>query len=141
MAQRNVRAETGNRIVVMFDGLQVGVMQSVRMSDDFAPEPLSGIGDIHALEYCPTMARHVLSVSYMVLKTGSMRRAGIALLNGDDALRGLVFDIEVLSKDDGSLLRKYSGCSYASGDLDVTKHTIVAASAMFNALDVVGQGG
>lgn len=141
MAQRNVRAETGNRIEVLFDDQRVGVIQSVRMSDDFAPEPLSGIGDIHALEHCPTMARHVLSVSYMVLKVGSLRRAGISALNGDDVLRGLVFDIVVLSKDDGSLLRKYVGCSYASGDLDVTKHTIVAASAMFNALDVVGDGG
>jgi hypothetical protein len=69
-----------------------------------------------------------------------MRAAGITALNGDFALRGLVFDIVVMSKDDGSVLKKYSGCSYASGDVDVSKHQIVMASAQFNALDTDGDG-
>lgn len=141
MAQQNLRTRSGNRIAVVYDGQQVGLIQSVRANDDYSPEPASGIGDIHALEYVSTMARHSLSVTYMVLKRGAMRQAGIAAINGDDMLRGLVFDIEILSKDDGELLRKYVGCSYASGDLEVSKHSIVMANAMFNALDVVGSGG
>ena len=77
--QKNIKARTGNRIVVMFDGKQIGAVQSVRMNDDYSPEPVSGIGDIHAQEYVPTMARHNLQVQTMVLKTGSMREAGIPL--------------------------------------------------------------
>lgn len=138
MAQTNLKTRSGNRIVVVFDGKQIGLVQSVRMSDDYAPEPASGIGDIHVQEYVPTMARHNLSVSTMVLNQGSMLAAGIAMENGDDVLQGLVFDIEVYSKDDGTLLRKYVGCSYASGDLEVNKHAIVMSSGTFNALDVVG---
>lgn len=141
MAQRNLKTRSGNRIVVVYDGKQIGLIQSVRMNDDYGPEPASGIGDIHVQEYVPTMARHSLSVTYMVLNRGAMRQAGIASVNGDDALRGIVFDIETLSKDDGELLRKYVGCSYASGDLEISKHAIVMANAMFNALDVVGDGG
>ena len=40
--------------------------------------------------------------------------------------------------DDGTLLRKYVGCSYASGSIDIQKHQIAVQSAQFNALDVVG---
>lgn len=134
----NVKVRSGNRIAVLFDGQEVGLLQSVSASDDYSPEPASGIGDIHAVEYVPTMARHSLNVSTMLLKKGAMMEAGIAMENGDAVLQGLVFDFEVYSKDDGTLLRKYSGCSYASGSLEVNKHAIIMQSGMFNALDVSG---
>lgn len=140
MATTNVKTRSGNRVTVRFDGREIGLVQSVRMSDDYAPEPASGIGDIHVIEYVPTMARHSLSVSTMVLFTGAMREVGISLENGDDALLGLVFDIVVESKDDGSELRKYLGCSFASGDVEVSKHAIIVSNAQFYALDVVGIG-
>lgn len=136
----NLKTRSGNRIVVTFGGVQIGLVQSVRLNDDYAPDAASGIGDIHVQEYVPTMARHNLSVSTMVLNAGSMRSAGVAMENGDAVLLGLVFDIEVYSKDDGTMLRKYMGCSYASGDVEVTKHAIVMSSGTFNALDVSGLG-
>lgn len=139
-ASQNLKTRSGNRIIVTFGGVQVGLVQSVRMNDDYSPEPASGVGDIHVQEYVPTMARHNLSVSTMVLNVGSLRAAGIAMENGDAVLQGLVFDIESYSKDDGTLLRKYIGCSYASGDIEVSKHAIVMNSATFNALDATGTG-
>ena len=138
MATTNQRVRSGNRIVITLDGKQVGLLQSVRMSDDYSPEAASGIGDIHVTEYVPGMARHTLSVSSMVLDRNTLRSNGIASENGDDMLVGRVFDIEVYSKDDGTLLRKYMGCSYASGDLEVQKHAIVMSSGTFNALNVSG---
>lgn len=138
MATQNLKVRSGNRIVPVFDGKSLGLIQSVRMNDDYGPEPASGIGDIHVVEHVPSMARHSLSVATMVLNTSSMREAGIAMENGDAVLQGLVFDIEVYSKDDGTLLRKYMGCSYASGDVEISKHAIVVASGQFNALDVSG---
>ncbi len=142
MAQfkENVKAQTGNRVVVLFGGDQVGAIQSVSMNDDYGPEAVSGIGDIHALEHAPTMARHTLSVSNMVLKKSNLRKAGISVINGDAVLRGLVFDFESYDKDTGELLRKYVGCSFASGSTDIQKHAILIASAQFNALDVTGDG-
>lgn len=134
----NLKVRSGNRIAVVFDGKQIGLIQNVSANDDYSPEPASGIGDIHVNEYVPTMARHSLSVSAMMLNKGAMLEAGIAVENGDGALQGLVFDFEVYSKDDGNLLRKYVGCSYASGSIDISKHAIVVQSAQFNALDVVG---
>lgn len=138
MATQNLRVRSGNRIVVKIDGKEVGLVQSVRMSDDFGPEPASGVGDIHVVEYVPTMARHSLNVSNMVLRTKNLRDQGIAVENGDEALRGMVMDFEIFDKDTGQLLRKYLGCSYASGDSEVTKHAILMQSGVFNALDVVG---
>lgn len=140
MAAQNQKTRSGNRIIVQFDGKKIGLIQNVRLNDDYSPEPASGVGDIHVQEYVPGMARHSISVSAMVLNTGSMRQAGIAAENGDAMLQGLVFDIVVQSKDDGSILRKYVGCSYASGDSEVSKHAIVMNSAQFNCLDVVGTG-
>lgn len=137
--QQNIKTRSGNRIVVVFDGKQLGLVRSVRANDDYSPEPASGIGDIHVQEYVPTMARHSLSVQQMVLIKGAMLEAGIAAENGDAMLNGLVFDLEVYSKDDGTLLRKYVGVSYASGDIDINAHQIVVQSGQFNALDVVGK--
>lgn len=136
--RENIKVRSGNRIVVLFGGTQVGLLQNVSASDDYSPEPASGIGDIHVQEYVPTMARHSLNVSSMLLKKGALLEAGAAVENGEGALKGLVFDFEVYSKDDGALLRKYIGCSYASGSLEVSKHAIVMQSGMFNALDVTG---
>lgn len=140
MASTNLKVRSGNRVVVKLDGKDVGLIQSVRMSDDYSPEPASGIGDIHVAEYVPTMARHSLSISNMVLFVGAMREAGLTALDGDDVLKGKVFDIVVYSKDDGSELRKYMGCSYASGDVEVNKHAILMSNGMFNALNVSGTG-
>lgn len=140
MATINLKARSGNRVVVQFDGKQVGLIQSVRANDDYQPAPASGVGDIHVQEYVPSMARHQISVSSMVLFKQNLRAAGITALNGDEVLQGNVFDIVVFSKDDGSELRKYTGCSYASGDVEVNKHAILLSNAQFNALDVAGTG-
>ena len=134
----NLKTRTGNLIVVTFGGVQVGLIQSVRLNDDYSPEPASGVGDIHVQEYVPTMARHSISVQVMALNAGALLASGAAAENGDAMLQGLVFDFEVYSKTDGTLLRKYVGCSYASGDVEVSKHAIVMQSGQFNALDVQG---
>lgn len=136
--KENIKVRSGNRIVILLGGEQVGMLQNVSAADDYSPEPASGIGDIHAQEYVPTMARHTLNVSSMLLKKGALLAAGAAVENGDGALQGLVFDFEVYGKDDSELLRKYTGCSYASGSLEVSKHAIVMQSGVFNALDVTG---
>ncbi|MBN3839279.1 hypothetical protein [Burkholderia sp. Ac-20349] len=123
---------------MQFDGNTVGLLQNIRMSDDYAPEPASGIGDIHAIEYVPTMARHTVTAETMILFNGALREMGIAPENGDAVLQGNVFDICVMSKDDGSILRKIMSCSFASGDTEISKHAILTSNCTFNALDVSG---
>jgi hypothetical protein len=140
MAATNLQTRSGNRIIVLLNSLQVGLLQSVRMNDDYSPEPASGIGDIHAIEYVPGMARHTLNVSAMVLNRGSLLAQGIVPDNANIVLTGIVFEIEAFSRDDGSLIRKYLGCSYASGDIEIAKHAIVMQSAVFNCLDVTSVG-
>lgn len=139
--KQNHKVRSGNRTVITYDGFQVGFVKSVRMNDDYSPEPASGIGDIHVGEWVPTMARHTITVSRLILETDKMRERGIFAENGDAVLQGLVFDMETYNKDDGALLRKYTGCSYASGDMEVSAHQILIGSGQFNALDVGGTGG
>lgn len=139
MARTNLLVHSGNRIIVRLDGKTVGLIQSVRASDDFAPEPASGIGNIEAQEYVPTMARHTVNVSMMTLKDKTLLSEAIAEENGGDTLRGRVFDIEIFEKNSGKLLRKYVDCKYASGDVEVTKHAIVVTNAVFMALSATGK--
>lgn len=136
----NVKTQSGNRVEVSFDGKVVGLLQNLRMSDDYGPEPASGIGDIHAIEHVPGMARHSLSASQMVLIKGALRDVGIAVENGDAVLKGNVFDVTVIQKDTQRTLRKYLGCSFASGDVEISKHAIVVSNIQLNALDVQGTG-
>lgn len=140
MATSNVQTHTGNRIVVEMDGKRVGLVQSVRMNDSYALEAASGIGDIHVVEHVPTKANHSLSVSTMVLFKKNLAQVGIVPENGDAALQGLVFDIVSYSRDTGQVLRKYTKCSYDSGDVDVSAHRIVTRSAQLKAIDVTGLG-
>ena len=140
MATVNLKARSGNKITVLYDGKMMGAVRSVTGSDDYSPEPVLGIGEIHVQEYVPTVARHTLAINGMVLIADNLRKAGIYAENGDDALKGNVFDILVQAKDDGAVLRKYSGCSYASGSVEVTSNAIVMNSGSMMALDVTGKG-
>ena len=138
MAQTNIKVRTGNRTVVLLDGKQVGLIQSVRSSDSYGLEGVGGIGDIHQQEYVPTTATHSLSIQQLVLYTGTLRQLGLTLENGDDALKGTVFDIVTMDKN-GETLRKYTGCSFDSGDLEISAHRVISASCQFKALDVSGK--
>lgn len=134
---QNVRSANVARILL--DGQEVGLLQNVRPSDDYGPDAASGIGDIHVQEYVPTMARHNISVGVMAIRKTSLYKLGIIPENGDAVMKGYVFDIEVFDKVDGTMLRKYINCNYASGDIEITKHAIIAHNCTFNGLDAAGQ--
>ena len=136
--QTNVRTHSANRVAIVMDGVEVGLAQSVRPSDNYAHDKASGIGDIHVQEHVPTMANHSITVTNMLLKNKNLRQQGLIPENGDSVLRGPVFDILVQDKDTGRVVRKYIGCTYDSGDLDIQKHAIISSSANFLALDVSG---
>jgi hypothetical protein len=76
--------------------------------------------------------------------------------NGDSVLRGLTFDMFIQGKapqgfktapgarggrqplqdsDLSKTVRVYMGCTFESGDIDVTKHQIIVQNASFRALD------
>ena len=141
MASEHRIVNSGNRIEVQLDGKMVGLIQSYRANDDYGHEPASGIGDIHVQEYVPSLARHQITVSTMVLFSKNLRDSGVAMENGDEVLKGLVFDIVVYGRDpkNAGMLRKYTQCSYTGGDVEVTKHAIVVSSAQFVALDASGK--
>lgn len=141
MAIPNVLVHTGNRIRVLFDDQEIGLIQSVRATEDYAPEPASGLGQIEVQEYIPTMARYNLAITGMALRKLNMIQLGIFAIDAAFTLQGLVFDIAVYDKSTGAaskLLRKYEAASFASGDLEFTKHAIVAQNANFVALRVAG---
>lgn len=138
--QTNLKVRSGNRTVVSIDGQDIGLIQTVRSNDDYGHEPASGIGDAKVVEYVAGQARHSLSVSKMVLLKELTRKAGIFAENSDAVLKGRVMDFTTYGKDESDILRKYTGCTFVSGDNEVTAHRIVTSNAQFMALDVYGTG-
>jgi hypothetical protein len=135
----NILARSSNVARVLISGEEVGLAQSVRMSDSYGHEPLSGIGDIHVAEHAPTLARHSVSVGYMALRSTSLYKLGIVPENGEQVLQGNVFDIEVFDKATNEVLRKYLTCSFDSGDVEVTRNAIIGYNCQFMATDVAGK--
>ena len=139
MAGSNRKVQTANRIWVSVGGSPLGLGQSVELHDDYQMEALQGIGDIHPQEFVPSAAVLTVTISEMVMLDSSMRASGASYTSPDDALRGVSHDIIVSSKD-GGMLRKYTGCFYTSGDVQVRKHAIVIANAIFKCMDASGAG-
>lgn len=143
MAIQNIVAHSGNLITLELDGKRFGTIQRMSCSDSYNPESVSGIGDIHSLEFVPSLAQHTITVEHAVLKVGAMRSLGVVGENGADRLKGMEFDIVIYEKGtDGAIkeLRKYRYCSFASGTINISAHRVVMSDATFNARDVVGLG-
>lgn len=158
--KQNVVVRASNRFTIVMGGKPVGMLQDLRCQDDYSPEPASGIGSIYVKEYVPTLARYTISTSQACMFKGALRQIGVSFQNGDDAMRGLVFDIEVHDRtieasvkdysstgtntpgleigaegEEGTLLRRYEKCSFASGDIEIRKHAIIITSATINACE------
>lgn len=145
MAKTNVQVLTGNRVLITVNNIKVGMLQSVRASDDYGHQETSEIGSILVKEYVPSLARHTVTAAQVQLKRESLEKQGIAFEAGDGiagagnfAMNGNVFDIVIIDKDTNAVLRTYKDCTFASGDIEITKHAIVARNATFLALTVSG---
>src|SRR3978361_1103160 len=96
MATQNQLTYSGNLITVELDTKVVGLIQSLRASDNFGLEAASGVGDIHNVEYVPSRADHSLSIQNMTLFTGNLRDVlGQLNENGDAVMQGWVFDVVI----------------------------------------------
>lgn len=130
---------TGNEVYVFFNNTRLDLVQSFRATDDYGFEPASGIGDIHVTEYVPTLARHAISISRFVLKRDTAVSLGIIQENGASALVNTPFDITVISKKTGAMLRKYLKSINNSGDIGLSAHRVIVTDANFVAIDASGQ--
>lgn len=140
MAQPNIKHFSGNTARILFDGIEVGTLYSVNCTDAYNLEAVSGIGDIHVQEHVPTVATHTITASTAVLRNKSLRSAGVAAENGDEALLGMEITIELFDVNSGASLRKYTGCSYEGGSVTVGKNTVVVTDGNWKARDASGVG-
>lgn len=152
MAEVNFQTHTGNRVEIQLDGRTIGLIQSLRCSENYGLEDASGIGSIEVVEHVPSKAVYSVSISNMALVRAHLRNQLAELNeNAEAVMRALVFDIVIFAKAApggpngpglaaGTRLREIIACSYDSGDIDVTAHRIIMQSAQFKALRVRGQG-
>lgn len=167
---RPAAAHTGNLIKILFDdNKEFGTVRSMRVQEDYSPEPVSGIGDIHIQEYVPTVARYTISVEYAVLNYRNLLSEGIVDEDGCIKMAEREFNIAIYSKvpsglsnsaigaaasvnalTDGTAMsacsvpnkepmRVYEYCSFASGSINIQAHQIVMSDATFHARRVRGK--
>jgi hypothetical protein len=127
-----------NTTRVVIDGIEVTLLADVRMEDDYAPEPVSGIGDIHMTEYYPTRAMHRATINGVIRRDEQRVADQIFLENGDAALERKTFEIELFDKRSGVMLRKLESAQHAGGNVSVTAHRIALMAANFVAIDATG---
>lgn len=151
MAEVNFQTHSGNRIAIRFDGRVVGLIQSLRVSENYGLEDASGVGSPEVVEHVASKAVYSVSVSNMALVRGNLRDVlGEMNENADAVMRSLVFDIIITSKGTptgplgglgaGTRLREIIGCSWDSGDTDISAHRITMQSGQLKALRVRGLG-
>lgn len=130
----------GNECAVFLDGHEAVLLQNISGSDDYGHEPASGVGDIHVKEYVPALARHNISIDRLVLRKGDLMDKGIIFENGDAAMLGKTFDIEIFSKDptNPKILRKFINCTNTGGRVSVAAHRILVSDATFVGTDATG---
>lgn len=137
------KVRTGNYALVFIDGKgPVGLCQSVRGQVGFTVQPQYEIGSINPVENVPTRAVYTVTVRKAVILSNDPYLAVIPV-NGEQALEGLVFDIEIYDKrttGPAALLRKFEACTYDSGTVSVDANQVTFKDATFRALNVSGGG-
>jgi len=128
---------TGNEVDVYLDGIQAEALQTITGSDDYGHQPVSGVGNIHVMEYVPERAMHQVTIDRMAMRKDQLVKAGIVQENGDSAMRGKVFDVEIFHKE-GALMKKYVKAVCSSARMTVTAHRVTISDAVFLARDTVG---
>lgn len=139
MSTINRQVQSSNLLLIQFDGKQIGIVQTLRMSGDFGLTDESGIGDNLVIEYVPGIAHVNVSASGIVLLTNNLIAAGIApSSSAKEVLSGKVFDIGLYSRASGAWLLTAVDCSLASIDIGVNTGRAVTYDASFRARDMKG---
>lgn len=127
-----------NRTRVFVGGIEFHLLSNVRGTDNYALERVSGIGDIHVREHVPTVAQHEFTLSGYMVKDEQSISSGIIPENGDAALLGRTFTVEMFDKD-GPLLRRYEQAMCNNADASMAAHRLLMKDTTFYATDVVGK--
>lgn len=125
-----------NKTKVMIDGAEMILLSDIDIDDSYALERVSGIGDIHVKENVPTVAQHVFTLNGYIPKPEPSWVQGIIPENGDVALQGRTFSVEVFEQN--GLKRKYVEASCNRGRATLRAHMLFMKNAEFYALDAVG---
>jgi hypothetical protein len=139
----NYKSHTGNRIIIRFNGAIVGLVQSLRASEDFGVQGLYQVGDIQAAELVPTQAQYTLTADMIFLKTdtfysGFGSSTPLAPVDPYGALYFKPFQVAIYDSDTMKLMRYWDGCYYSQGDLQISMNAVLTGSCTFRAITASG---
>jgi hypothetical protein len=130
---------TGNLVVLKIRGVEIGRAQSITADSDFGLEDVSGIGNVEIQEHVNTKITHTLTIDKFIINKRTLLEMGFVPVS-EDVLQMGVIDIEILTKDTGTLIKKYESCSCASYSLRVNAHAIVGENATWRSLSAAVEG-
>ena len=126
---------TGNIISIKIRGQEVGRAQNITADTDFGLEDVSGIGDVLVQEHVNTKITHTFTMEKFIINKQSLLDLKIVPVSEDVLTMGLI-DIEIINKEQGTLIKKYENCSCQNYSLRVAAHQIVGENATWRALNV-----
>jgi len=68
---------TGGKVLLKMGDKVIAFAQSARFRDDYGLEPVQIIGQLQAIEYVPTHARHEITVTTLVVRNASLVSMGL----------------------------------------------------------------
>ena len=68
---------TGGKVLLRLDNKVIAFAQSARFRDDYGLEPVQIIGQLQAIEYVPTHARHEITITMLVVRNTSLVALGL----------------------------------------------------------------
>jgi len=68
---------TGGKVLLRLDNKVIAFAQSARFRDDYGLEPVQIIGQLQAIEYVPTHARHEITITMLVVRNTSLVAMGL----------------------------------------------------------------
>lgn len=126
-----------NKSRVFINGVELFLLSDIRCSDDYALEAISGIGNVHVKQHVPTVARHQFTLNGYMERNEKTIRNNIIPENGDVALRGRTFSVEIFDRE-GPLLRRYEEAMCNDVNASMSAHRLMMKGATFHATDVKG---
>lgn len=121
---------TGASILLVIDNKVVGRAQGVSGERTFGTEPVYEIGSIMPAEYVHNRYEGSVRVDRFFVKKKSLKDLGLAPL-GEEVLKQNIIDIVIVSKEDGSVIRAYRGCSIVNYSEEFRANAIAGENATF----------
>lgn len=123
---------TGNRGLIKFDGKTIGIIQNIRIADNYNQQSVDGVGDPETQEWVPGLLQYNITGDKYFGSGQHMALVGI-VPGSDNVLTAPEFEVEVQDNVTFVTLEHYTGCKFNTHERNYSKHVVSSESFTINA--------